>query len=699
MNHDRISRWEQRILSRPALCFAVYAAWLCIERFILGSSSYLESHDIGDSMIARNLAVARDLLRFGPSYWMPSVIGGVDRLAQTHSYLNPSTLFHILLPGWAAYPSLLAINVFLSSYFTFRLCRDDLDLGPWPALYAGAAAVCVQSNELLIAQWGVATLPMMIWAFNRIDTRPQSRWSLTLLLGLFHSFASAIATTIPFSLSLLAAWFALIQPRASVRFWLRFLFFCAATITLHIQVTHALLANLAASQRGMVTLVAPLTREMVPRLIWDGILSLAQYPLSTALLIAGLAIARGGDRRMKTTALLLLFTAAGSTLLKHAIGLLPPELSMFRSFQASRYSLQTYFFAALCGAQGLQILASRYGEVGRRWGAITVLFILASSLPDKLMTGRSWLLEGSYAANYESRVLRSVLPAGGKPYRVVSILHGLYPFYANAHGFDTADGEGNIYPRRYNRFWARVIEPSASLRPALASQLDVFLNIGTRVQLSLDTVEHDPDGLPFDRYYRPALLSLLNVRYIISRHPVSGSQLVPLLTQAPWNSMTRIQRLFLRMRENFLGKSYLYVYENTSVLPRYFVAAKTRYFDDEDSLLNAAARAEVATLKSTVFLTREHAALFPASHALTRGRADVISNTPDRIELALESNGPGALVGTNNFSPFWNCAVDGRKRPIVPGYGTFWTVPVNRGDKRAVFTYEPPYSLRRAGRW
>jgi hypothetical protein len=113
---------------------------------------------------------------------------------------------------------------------------------------------------------------------------------------------------------------------------------------------------------------------------------------------------------------------------------------------------------------------------------------------------------------------------------------------------------------------------------------------------------------------------------------------------------------------------------------------------ERERLLAALADEAAAALRRRAYLQED---VPPALARIAPGRLRLVRSEPDRIELAAAMPGPGLLVVTNTHSPYWRCRVDGRERPILPAYGTFWAVPLDRPARRIEFSYEPPYRWRR----
>ena len=85
---------------------------------------------------------------------------------------------------------------------------------------------------------------------------------------------------------------------------------------------------------------------------------------------------------------------------------------------------------------------------------------------------------------------------------------------------------------------------------------------------------------------------------------------------------------------------------------------------------------------------------------LSMGRASVVEDSPQRIEVRLESTGPGMVLFTERVERGWSAALDGASVPIRRADGLFMAVEVGQRSKGLVLTYSDPlvrWSLWLAG--
>lgn len=667
--------------SRGLRYFLLVALWLGLEYFALGPASYVALHDNGDGTLPLYIGAARSLFTDG-GYWLPIMAGGVDRLGNDLAQLRLSSVLFAFLPGWVAYQLTVLLHLFLTGYFTFRIARDDLKLTEESAFFSGACAAFY--SELTFGySLSYSALPLVLWGLPRLaaSKRPLL-WSV--LAGLAYSSVSHIATTLPFCLPLAALWYALVRRIGDIKLWLLFLAFSAAALIPQAQTFWAMWYYAASSHRAGWTPRAPSWLESAG----DALGFLPRSKLPAALAVLGLAAAWFKDKRARSLGGLVLFLSVGVAALEHIRHLVAGDSALLRGYQFARF--REFIPPALALAAGFGLDALRRPRL--RYAALAVLLVL--SLLEKARHASAWAFEGSYAANYASPILRDLRAAESRePYRVASFAVGLEPAFAQAYGFETADGYLNLYPKTYQRFWSALIEPVAARVPQIGA---TFRDWGNRLYLFADPNLDVDASWPLDSFARPALLSLVNVKYLISRQPLSGPQLRLHYGAPPRDRSSWARRMSFRIGENLRGRRQLFVYENTAAFPRAFLTRRARAFDGEAALWSALGSARAADLRDEMYVERSR--LNPAAkrgRSFRRATAALARYEPDAVEVDVASDGDGFLIVSNNYSVDWKCRINGVETLIVPAYGAFWGVPVKAGISKAVFRYEPPFTRAR----
>src|SRR6266511_5184248 len=201
-------------------------------------------------------------------------------------------------------------------------------------------------------------------------------------------------------------------------------------------------------------------------------------------------------------------------------------------------------------------------------------------------------------ANYSIRAIDQTAATERQLVRFASVLP-LRPAYAYSQGVEAADGWANIYSRYYRELWLRMLDPLLAtsvttrqvLNPETGTPQDHYIFLGIGI-----LTPEDMHGIPLDSRVNLNILSLLNVRYLLSEVPLrsdrldllhpstamplryprdhaSGRLAAPPKLTANGGPIDWIQkgREFLEAsRQNkFAGKD-VYIYRNKCALPRMF---------------------------------------------------------------------------------------------------------------------------------
>ena len=273
----------------------------------------------------------------------------------------------------------------------------------------------------------------------------------------------------------------------------------------------------------------------------------------------------------------------------------------------------------------------------------------------------------------------------GVPTRVASFQ--MYPNYPNAYGIETAGGYQALTALRYWQFWTKVMAPGADKFPSATGDLDLG-------RVILSPHEHRARW-DLAELYDANLLSLVNVRYVLSRDRLEAPSLKLLQgPEKPWSTLDVGQKVLSNIVGNFTGRTHLYVYENSDVLPRFFLADRLRVFESGATVLDALAAAGLDDLRRTAFVER---AMLPPplteNVGLSSGTVSLSLYEADRIRLSLDMKGASVLIGTNSYSPFWRAFVDGVETPLFPADHAFWGIYLPQGAKTVELLYDPPYRL------
>ena len=700
----------QTIKTRRWLLFCLIALWLSLEYFGLGPFSYTRIHDTGDSGIPRYLALTQHFFAYGTSYWVPDMGCGVDRLSNDMLYPHVVTTLYGVFPGWIAYGVFVFLKFFLAGYFTYRISRDELGMSEISSIYAGSV-FSFYSNDLMSLQLGFAAFPAVVWALGRLESvSGVRRWFWIVTLAVVYSFCSSLPWSLPFGLVSLFVWFLFVSKQKFSRGFFSLVIFSLITLAVQFPEIWALVLNGPSSHRADWSVGAKTLPLIFLEYLREGLTVLLRDKVSLILTGVGLLLSRLHQRTFTILSGWCIAYALGIPVINSLKVLFLNELGFLRGYQFDRFYELVPFFAALSGGIGLEVISRRADLrfpgregiarfiVARKAGAVVlcVVFVVLGILTvaAKRLHVYTWVTDGSYMANYRSPHLQNLKvqeeKSGNGPFRVVTLNERIHAAYANAYGLETVDGYVNLYPKTFQKFWAKVIEPTTRQD----DRLDHYFNDwGNRIYLFRP--ENGTGEIVFSRHYRLNLLSLANTKYVISRTPLRDENLVPIVEQAqPWKILSGSEQIRIRLKENFDGRTFLNVYENKACFPRFFIVRRMGVFRDPAELLEAMSLASLDVLRETVFVEEGDVPAFtPTSPENRTAHLSVERNAPDKIELSVEMDGAGVLIGSNSYNPFWKCRVDGVQREIFRANGTFWGVLLDKNARKVIFEYAPPYKL------
>jgi hypothetical protein len=684
----------RRAWNNPLVFGAILTVLLSAEYWLLGPYSYVRIHDNADSFFSRVIAAAHSFKINGPSYWLPFMTGGVDRLSQDLSYTHPDFLLNLLLPAWLAYQVLVLLQFLAAVTGTYLLCRQTLRLS-LRATQLAVLGFAVFVSGLQYMQLGLYLLPLALWYLDQVRS-PQGSMRAAVfkigLAGLIYGSLSSFPITIPFAAILTVLWFALVIRLRTLREWFELAVFYIAMLLPHVTLLWALLLNAPGSHRA--------GRQFADiSEVWA---ALGNAPagiviFAIPLFVLSPLVIRFRSRQVNYITFLFAFCWFGPLIINLAKYYCAQYLSFLNGFQFDRF----YEFAPLFGAIGsacvvdvllsAELLGAKSGSrlpiakplVGGLAAALLCLALYAKY--DHL---RTLVSEGNEVYLYRSSSLAKLTPSSPESlnalYRVATVSGTIHPAFANAYGMETIDGYPNLYPNRFKLFWESVIEPTTSKNKRIRHY---FEDWGNRVYLF-----GGPEKvLRGDSVYSLDLLSLSNTKYIISTKAILDSRLE--LVESSHSASKR--RFHALSREFTSGRNDLYIYRNPDMLPRAFVAGQIRYFDSIAALNTVLSSEPLASLKNTVFLEDSYRMAKPNSNQQVEQLAPTISllrYSPDKIQLAVTMREPGVVVVTDTFTPLWTATLDTHSVKVIPAYGSFLGVMVNEGVHTLTFEYRPPYS-------
>jgi hypothetical protein len=308
-------------------------------------------------------------------------------------------------------------------------------------------------------------------------------------------------------------------------------------------------------------------------------------------------------------------------------------------------------------------------------------------------------------------------------HRYASVLP-LQPTYALVSAVEPLDGWANLFPSRFRQLWLAILEPLFKSRPQERRMFgsddqpaqDNFIFLGAGTFLPSDPAA----GIDVDRRFNMSLLSLMNVRYLLSYYPLSSKYLVEI--HAPANPLQKMSwdvptgRLaFLRdspddrfgpvvakhwpslmqglvsvIKGPPAAEDQVYAYRNVCALPRVFsVMRLTRHRSDQD-VMKSMTGATTIELMQTAHVTDADAP--PAAAQLAPASLRLLDYRGGQIELDAVAAGEAIIVFADSWLTGWKAYVDGQEIPPFRINHTQIGIHLpNSGRFHVRLSYEPPY--------
>jgi hypothetical protein len=160
----------------------------------------------------------------------------------------------------------------------------------------------------------------------------------------------------------------------------------------------------------------------------------------------------------------------------------------------------------------------------------------------------------------------------------------------------------------------------------------------------------------------PRLLGLLNVRYVLSSHPLNEPDLI--------------------LIADFGAQK---IYQNRRALPRAFVIGAARTLEDEAAVLAALPQIEPG---SVALLSTQLPSLLPGDGSAQE--ATIVSYRPGQVQVAVQRPSPGLLVLSQAWAPGWRVTDNGRVANVLRVDYALTGVYLSAGDHKVEFVYDPP---------
>jgi hypothetical protein len=299
-------------------------------------------------------------------------------------------------------------------------------------------------------------------------------------------------------------------------------------------------------------------------------------------------------------------------------------------------------------------------------------------------------------------------------HRYASVLP-LQPANALVSGVEPLDGWANLYSSKFRQFWLATLAPLFNSLPEQRRIFGtddrppqdhyIFLGIGAFLST-------DPEaGMDVDRRFNLNLLSLMNVRYLLSYYPLTSKYLVEMhapahpLEKMSWDYATGRP---VRLRDSpdtwpsfvpgimsaIAGppapKDHVYAYRNVCALPRAFsVQRLERHGADSDALKSMTKASPIALMYTAHVLDTDAP---PVADKLASASLRLANYRAREIDLDAVSSGEAVIVIADTWIPGWKAYVNGREAPPFRVNHTQIGIHLpNSGTFHIRLAYEPPY--------
>jgi hypothetical protein len=742
---EHLAGWARR--RTFFLASLLIAVWLSLEYLALGPFSWMYGYGGSLETIPVHLALA--LTGSTWTLWAPSVAGGLDRLSfwGNADPFNIEPLLFTTLPTWLAAGVHVFLQRLIAIYFTARVCSDQLGLSRrWSLL---AALLHGGLGYFTVGEvFAFPSVPLLVWGLARLEER-RRWWAWAFVGGALYSTFVTFSQSDPYLFVFAVGWTALVRGIRHWRAYALIVVFFAGLGVVELPQALAVLTNARFSHRAGLAL-EPVSLSLGGLFYYqmqfdfmdqDKLLrAIAVGFPPLALLAGGLAILVR-PRPWTPAATLFLRVAALYLLLSLKVGWIGLQTLAVTVlpwlgglFMGRFYTLPAAFMIAVLATLAARLVFSVVREPVIRGGLVAGLagILCVLLIWPKLSLYYPLMVDGWGEEHYQVPALDALRRSDQSLYRVASVLD-LQPGYAYGQGFETADGSSNLYPAVYRQLWLRVIGPLMQALPANRAVVDptdgrpqdnyIFLGLSLVIPGLGPLPGEDPHealrvGFDVDRRFDMALLSMLNVKYLLSRYPLQGQtlRLVHAPAEAPRVldnrdyatglvnvppthlanvSLVDVPSRMLRdglqaIARKQAGKD-LYIYENTAVLPRYRFVSWVEALESADGVLDRLAAMSADELRDSAVLERADAPAQVTERTLALGDVSVTCYTPDAIDLRTRTDGESFLVLSMTWNSAWRVAIDDASAALVRTNHAQLGVPVPAGEHTIRLRYQPWY--------
>lgn len=140
-----------------------------------------------------------------------------------------------------------------------------------------------------------------------------------------------------------------------------------------------------------------------------------------------------------------------------------------------------------------------------------------------------------------------------------------------------------------------------------------------------------------------------------------------------------------------------YIYENSWVLPRAFLAPRVVLMSDPEKILEKIRDPQFQPEEEVILeeqedrrqKTEDREQKNEENRNEIKGRVEIVNYTPNRVEIKVETNTPQTLVLSDAYYPGWRATVDGQAVPVFRADYYLRAVQIPPGNHSVRFFYRP----------
>ena len=583
----------------------------------------------------------------------------------------------------------------LAAFFFYLLLRNRLNLNQLAALF-GAFALSIAPQldfHLGFSECQGLGEPAFALILLLLTSPTMSRARLywgSAVAGVLYALCSSFAFSV-FVFVLIPVWFGIFAEKIKPRHWKAAIVFASTWAVAEAPVIAAALLNTPFSHRaGRNSAVVGGFHDILLRLLDIAVCNAAFFVLALYAIIF-----RNKTRREAAWLFASSFICAVALVIWFFVTYQEsiPLPGVVRGFGWWRLTELVPILIITAAALTLNLLLDDNAKL-HNWGAWVTYcalgYVLILSLKVNAGMFRALFNGENYSEIYKNPDLlalsKSIRGLGLVPPRVVSV--GIHPAFAWGYGLETADGYLNLYPKSYQDYWDLVIGGALAKDAGLKAY---FNDWGNRIYLFVPDPDYYDQTLPFNELFNLDLLSLQNVKYVISSRPLDGNGLVLLPSQVRDSQLQWLLKpRWSRRLDIILGKAPgtpLYIYENTRVLPRMFCAAQTASLSKSD-VSAALQESDLDDLDKKMLVESG-----VSSDAPSGGRVDPRHYSATCVVADVTSSSGCGLFVSNSFSPYWHAWSDNSVAELRHADLAFQGIQLPAGAHRVRLEYRPPYAF------